>query len=100
MLGTADMKTFQQFVEQFKGYIPKDLHRRSVNLIDKGINPDNPDRMNTNLQFKDKVHQMTPKPIERKIQPFAPDENLPPKINPSSKKGRLLKNILPGGKVA
>lgn len=94
------MKTF----EQFKGYIPRDLHRRSLNLIDKGIDPDNPSGMNTNLQFKDKVHQMTPKPIERKIAPFVPDENLPPKVNPAPKgvpsTGRKLKNILPGGKMA
>lgn len=84
--------------EQSKGYIPKDLHRRAMQHIRQGLNPDNPDRMNMNLQFKDPKQQVPN--VERKIQPFVPDENLPPKINPSPKKGRLLKNVLPGGKVA
>lgn len=97
------MKTFNQFIrEQLKGYIPKDLHRRTLQQTDKGINPDNPDRMNIDMQFKD-PQQRVPK-IDRKIAPFAPDENLPPKVNSAPKgvpsTGRKLKNILPGGKIA
>lgn len=92
------MKTF----EQFKGYIPRDLLLRQKQQAQQGINPDNPDRMNTNMQFKDS-QQRVPK-IDRKIAPFAPDENLPPKFNPAPKgvpsTGRKLKNILPGGRLA
>jgi len=92
---TANIKPME---EDAKGYIPRDLHRRSEDLRRQGINPDNPSRMNTNLQFRDPLQQLPN--VERKIRQFVPDENLPPKINPSPKKGRLLKNVLPGGKKA
>jgi len=87
--------------EDAKGYIPRDLKRRSEELRRQGINPDNPSRMNTNLQFKDPLQKLPN--VERKIRQFVPDEDLPPTINPPPRgipsTRRELRNILPGGKL-
>ena len=96
------MKTFKEFStflsEKGQSYIVKDQQRRIQKHVDKGVNPDNPSRMNTNLQFKDTVHQMTPKPIERTIRQFVPYEPAPVKVNkPRSREfghGRSLKSLI------
>lgn len=92
------MKTYREFItEAGRGYIVRDQVRRIRQQERQGLNPDNPSRMNMNLQFKDTVHQMTPKPIERTIRHFVPYEAPPARVNPSPNRGRLLRNIIPGG---
>jgi len=96
------MKTFKEFStflsEKGQSYIVRDQQRRMQQQQRQGINPDNPSRMNTNLQFKDTVHQMTPKPIERTIRQFVPSSTTPVKVNkPRSREfghGRSLKSLI------
>jgi len=89
------MKTFKEFCEE--SYITQDLVRRMGQMKNQGLNPDNPDRMNTNLNFKDTVHQMTPKPIERTLRQFVPHEPSPKVNKPRSREfghGRSLKSLI------
>ena len=55
-------------------YIQRQGATQDARMRLKGINPENPDRMNTNMQFK--THQKFPKPIDYSVRYAAPK---PPK---------------------
>lgn len=61
-------------VDPQANYIQRQGATQDARMRLKGINPENPDRMNTNMQFK--THQKFPKPIDYSVRYAAPK---PPK---------------------
>lgn len=96
------MKTYTEFMNSIheggKSYIVRDQKRIMNQQSKSGINPDNPDRMDTNLQFK--THLKFPTPINYSRRDFVPAEPttvVKPARSREFGSGRKLRDILPGG---
>ena len=96
------MKTYSQFINTInerESYIIRDLMKRTNQQVRSGINPRNPDRMDTNLKFR--THLKFPTPINYSGRNFVPAEPTKVRVKPARSRefesGRKLKDILPGG---